>query len=56
MVENGTAQLLIRHRLDKLVKPLTLVKVVIDARGHAEADAPAQTLRSTPEHTWKSPV
>jgi hypothetical protein len=46
---NGTAQLLIRHRLDELVKPLTLFKLVIDARGHAEADAPAQTLRSTPE-------
>ncbi len=27
---NGTAQLLIRHRLDELVKPLTLFKLVID--------------------------
>ena len=26
---NGTAQLLIRHRLDELVKPLTLFKLVI---------------------------
>src|SRR6266851_8201363 len=27
---NGTAQLLIRHRLDELVKPLTLFKLAID--------------------------
>jgi hypothetical protein len=46
---NGTAQLLIRHRLDEVVKPLTLSKLLINARGHAEADALAQTLRSTPE-------
>jgi hypothetical protein len=46
---SGTAQLLIRHRLDELVKPLMPFKLVIDAGGHAEANATAQTLRNTPE-------
>lgn len=46
---NLTAQLLMRHKLDELVKPLTLFKLLIDARSHSEAGAPAQTLQSTPE-------
>ncbi len=55
---NGTAQLLIRHRLDELVKPLTLFKLVIDARGHEseskqllEAQLRA-TLDVIPAYTW----